>query len=801
VTEVYRTSRVNWKELREEHWLTGEITWLSYTVAVNLPLRPAKAPFGITIFLSAFLLFWVQLLLGKYILPWFGGAAAVWTTCMLFFQVLLVGGYAYAHWLSRLKARAQALLHCAVVVSSLLLSGCLVSVWSSPITPGSNWKPHGADHPVIQIVTLLSASVGLPFFVLSSTGPLLQAWYWRVYGSGSPYRLYSLSNFGSFLSLLAFPALLEPGLTLKSQAWLWSSAYLVFAVSCMYSAWLGVERRPEIDPQAVSSAESAEGAWPGKGNYLLWGSLSACASILFLATTNQICQDIGVVPLLWIVPLGIYLLTFVICFEYDGWYSRKWFHLAFGLAMWAACFVLYDGALGSIIVQIGIYAFVLFICCMVCNGELARAKPQPRFLTSFYLTVAVGGALGGIFVALVATHIFKGFWEYQMGLWMAAVLLLVILVRDKESWLYRSKFGLPVVVAAVAALFPESAILTAAKTQKTAIHVSALVALALIAYVLSNRNKTGSNMAREKAAPVYCVVALLLAAFMLGGTAFARAQNAIQTSRSFYGVLAVKPQNMDDPARAAYGLVHGRVLHGFQLRAEADRRTPAAYFGPTSGVGIAIRHATSEASHTQRNLRIGIVGLGIGSIAAYGKTGDIVRFYEINPDVIRIASDRRYFSFLSDSLARIEVIPGDGRLSLERELEQHEQQDFDVLVIDAFSGDAIPVHLLTLEAFEIYMRHLKKSSGILSVHITNSYLDLKPVVLSAVRSLGLKEVLVHSAGDGRATLGSDWVLVSTGDNFPEVDVAAGGGCKDAASVRTIHPWTDNYSSLIQIVNH
>jgi hypothetical protein len=797
--------------LNKNRRLTAEITQLDYIVTVNFHPRPAKAPFGITIFLSAFLLFWVQLLLGKYILPWFGGAAAVWTTCMLFFQVLLVGGYAYAHWLSGLKPRTQAFLHCAAVMGSLLLLGCLAVLWNSPITPGSNWKPHGADHPIFHIVTLLSVSVGLPFFVLSSTGPLLQAWYWRVYGSGSPYRLYSLSNLGSFLSLLAFPALLEPGLTLKSQAWLWSSGYLLFAMSCMYSALRGVKgSAQEIHLQEDGSIHSSEVPRPGKGKYLLWGSLSACASILFLATTNQICQDIGVVPLLWIVPLGVYLLTFVICFEHEGWYSRKWFHLAFGLALWAACFVLYDGALRSMFAQIAIYVFVLFICCMVCNGELARSKPLPAFLTSFYLTVAVGGAFGGIFVALVAPHIFKGFWEYQMGLWLAAFLLLVILLCDKESWLYRSKFGLPVVVVAVAALLPESAALAGSRTNLLPIHLSAFFALALIAHVLFNRNNVGRNklgrnsmgssMAREKAARMYCGVALLFAAFTLGGTAFARARNSILTSRTFYGVLSVKPQDMDDPARAAYGLAHGRVLHGFQLRAEQDRRTTTAYYGPTSGVGIAMRHATSEDSRPRRNLRIGLVGLGIGTIAAYGRPGDLFRYYEINPDVIRIASDPKYFSYLCDSLARIEVIPGDGRLSLERELEQHEQHDLDILAIDAFSGDAIPVHLLTVEAFEIYMRRLKNPSGILAIHITNTYLDLKPVVFSAASSVGLKAVLVHSEGDGRATLGSDWVLLSTEENFPAVVSSAMGAGGNAPNIRTIHPWTDDYSNLIQIVN-
>jgi hypothetical protein len=771
-------------------------------MTVSSSIRPAKAPFGITIFLSAFLLFWVQLLLGKYILPWFGGAAAVWTTCMLFFQVLLVGGYAYAHWLSSLKSRAQALLHCALLVSSLLLLGFLAIIWNSPITPGSNWKPHGADHPVFQIVTLLGISVGLPFFVLSSTGPLLQAWYWRIHGSGSPYRLYSLSNLGSFLSLLAFPALLEPSLTLKSQAWLWSSAYLVFAISCMFSAWrVAASSDQKAETQEAGSRQSAGDARPERGRYLLWGSLSACASILFLATTNQICQDIGVVPLLWIGPLGIYLLTFVICFEHDRWYSRKWFHPLFGLAIWAACFVLYDGALRSILVQIGIYVFVLLICCMVCNGELARAKPQPRFLTSSYLTVAVGGAIGGMFVALVAPHIFKGFWEYQLGLWMAALLLLVVLVRDKESWLYQSKLGSPVILVAVAALLPESAAVTVATKTKPGIHIAAFVALVLIAYVLKNRTKTESNLAREKSARLYPTVALLIAAITLGSTAFARNRIAIQTSRSFYGVLSVRPQYMDDPSRAAYSLVHGRVVHGFQLRSESGRRTPAAYFGPTSGAGVAINHATLAAAPAQRNLRIGVLGLGVGTIAAYGKPGDIVRYYEINPDVIRIASDQRYFSFLSDSPARIEVIPGDGRLSLERELEQHEQNDLDVLIIDAFSGDAVPVHLLTLEAFEIYFKRLKKPSGILCVHITNTYLDLKPVVFSAARSLGLRAAYVHSDGDGRITLGSDWILLSAEDNFPEVDPTAARTDRDGTHVRTIRPWTDDFSNLIQIVNH
>jgi hypothetical protein len=257
---------------------------------------------------------------------------------------------------------------------------------------------------------------------------------------------------------------------------------------------------------------------------------------------------------------------------------------------------------------------------------------------------------------------------------------------------------------------------------------------------------------------------------------------------------------MDDPARAAYNLTHGRVVHGFQLRAEDQRRTPTSYYGRESGVGLAILHAASTTSRSQGNLRIGIVGLGAGTIAAYGKPGDVLRFYEINPDVIRIASDRRYFSFLSDSPARIDVIPGDGRLSLESELNRNELQDFDILVIDAFSGDAIPVHLLTLEAFEIYTKQLKNPSGILCIHITNSYLDLRPVVFSAAKRLGLNAAWFHSTGDGRASTDSNWVLLSRGNYLLELDAKARGVTGQAAHLPTIRPWTDDYSNLLQILN-
>ena len=310
----------------------------------NSQSGPAVAQYSV-VFLSAFLLFWVQLLLGKYILPWFGGTPAVWTTCMLFFQVGLLAGYTYAHVIvSRLGPRAQGLLHAGLLLAGVLLLAWLTTEWGSPITPGANWKPRTGDQPVWHIIALLSASVGLPYFILSSTGPLVQAWFGRLHPGRSPYRLYALSNFGSFLALLSYPFLLEPLLTLKTQARLWWWAYVCFAAACGYCALQVARAGAEaLTPAAPSDESQIRGgiARPGAKAYALWTSLAACACVIFLATTNQICQDIGVVPLLWVLPLSLYLLSFVICFEKERWYSRRWFHplLAVGrLSELASCF-------------------------------------------------------------------------------------------------------------------------------------------------------------------------------------------------------------------------------------------------------------------------------------------------------------------------------------------------------------------------------------------------------------------------------------------------------------------------------
>lgn len=764
------------------------------------PERLAVAGFGFTIFLSAFLLFWVQLLLARYILPWFGGTPAVWTTCMLFFQVGLLGGYTYAHLVSsRLQPRAQGLLHAGLILACVLLLVLLTMAWGSPITPGPNWKPHTADKPIWNIIVLLSASVGLPYFILSATGPLLQAWFARTHPDRSPYRLYALSNFGSFLALLSYPFVLEPWLTLKTQSHLWWWAYLCFAAACVYCALkVGSVGASANVSTTVGDDDAIRGTTrPRIALYALWLGLAACASVIFLATTNQICQDIGVVPLLWVLPLSLYLLSFVVCFEGERWYSRRWFHPLLATAIFGACFVLYDGGAGSIFVQIAIYSFVLFVCCMVCHGELVRSKPHTRYLTSFYLTVAAGGALGGVVVTLLAPHLFRGFWEYQLGLWLCVLLTLLVVVRDRDSWLYQSRLGSPVTVVAVAALLPEAASLSkTAQTGKILVHLPLLMALILMLYVFLNRNRTGNEKARRQAAPVYCIGAWLLLGTVLLGSVTAHTRTAVALSRNFYGTLGVFSQDSDDPERAAYVLKHGRVTHGMQFRAADKSRLPTSYYGPASGIGLAIlRNPRRSGPEGARALRIGGVGLGAGTIAAYGEPGDLIRFYEINPEVIRLATIGTYFTYLKDCRAQVEVMPGDARLSMERELDRGEPQKFDVLAIDAFSGDAIPVHLLTEEAFQVYLKHLSGPQAIIAIHITNTYLDLRPVVLRLADRFGLRSAWISSGSEGDGVSASSWMLLSQSNPL----VARAAGTLNGVRPPESWLWTDDYSNLFQVL--
>ncbi len=674
---------------------------------------------AVTIFTGAFLLFQVQPLIAKYILPWFGGSPAVWTTALLFFQMLLLCGYAYAHLSIRhLGPRAQVVLHVGVLLAALALL---------PITPAEHWKPQTATPPAWQILALLTATIGLPYFALASTSPLMQAWFSRLRPGVSPYRLYALSNVGSLLALASYPFLVEPVFARTTQGLIWSWGFGIFALSSgVCAVWLW--RHPGGAASAEQEADD-DGASPvGFGARALWVALPAAASVLLLAVSNQLSQDVAAIPFLWVLPLSLYLLSFIIAFNHQKWYNRPLFAGALVPALTAVIWVMFLAGDASLLLQLGAYSFALFICCMVCHGELARLKPHPRHLTTFYLLIAVGGALGGIFVGLIAPAVFKIFLELHLGLLLCCGLLLIALVIDRRSPLYHGRPWWAWVVLCVA-----------------------FAGLAVVLDIQATQSY----------------------------------DSAIAKSRNFYGVLTVLRDHEGTPSEQLL-LRNGVIDHGVQFLAPGKRHWPTTYYAPLSGAGIAFRHYPR-----QQGFRIGLIGLGAGTLAAYGREGDYFRFYEINPQVLQMA--KTYFTYLADSKAQVEVVLGDARLSLEREA----PQGFDILLLDAFSGDAIPVHLLTKEAFDIYMRHLRPD-GVIAVHISNRHFNLQPVIRALAKRLELEAVLIVNPSGARKMWQSDWMLLTRNQAFLSEEVIQRAR-RILGTHRRIGMWTDDYTNLFQLL--
>ena len=658
------------------------------------------------IFLSSFLLFLVQPLIARLILPWFGGSAAVWTTCMLFFQTVLLAGYGYAHFLNaKLPGKLQPLVHTILLALAVALL---------PIAPGEAWKPAGGEEPVSRILLLLAASVGLPYFLLASTSPLLQAWYVRAKPGGNPYRLFAISNFASLAALVGYPFLVEPVFTAREQVVGWSILFAGFAVLCAAVSWL---TPPAAEQKEVSNSEHS------KAPYLLWLGLSATGSALLLAVTNHLTQNVASVPLLWLAPLTLYLLSFILTFEGQGWYRPRWVWPLLLAGLGVMAWILTDSSYHyDLPVQLGVFLPGLLLGCFFCHGELYRLRPAAERLTGFYLTVSAGGALGGVLVAVAAPLAFNGY--YELGAALVALALLAAL-----------RFAAVNLVARIASL-------------------GVLLGVA--------------------AAAVY--------------DGFSDRQDVRAASRSFYGVLRVKEYGEPGDVTHLRRLVHGTIMHGEQFTHETLRRKPTTYYEPTSGVGVAI------ASRQGRPLRVGVVGLGTGTIAAYGRAGDLYRFYEIDPDVVRVA--RSDFTYLSDSAAKIEIALGDARLTLEREAPQR----FDVLAVDAFSSDAIPVHLITREALAVYLRHTGED-GIVAFHVSNRFLDLVPVVARVARENGVHAVLVQDDPDEDEDRRSrtDWVLVSRDPKALQREAIMKANAEAPQDRPEWRTWTDDYSNLIQIL--
>jgi hypothetical protein len=758
------------------------------------PRQQVLAGYWVTVFLSAFLLFQVQLIVGKYILPLFGGTPAVWNTCMLCFQFLLLLGYAYAHLLGRTSnARRQGKIHGALLIFSAVIVAILWVKWGSPLTPGAAWRPAPEDNPVWKILQLLFATVALPFFVLSTTGPLLQSWYSRDQTSASPYKLYALSNAGSLLGLLSYPFLIEWMFTIKHQAWVWASGYLIFAAICAAIAWRFSPspsgNSPSPSPASLETTAAEE--TPGLNRYLLWIGLSACSTTMLLATTNLICQDLAVIPLLWVVPLCIYLLSFILSFNSHRWYRRNVFWPLYFVALGVEMKTNLFGFHLQTPSQIVMLCAALFVVCMVCHGELASSKPATRHLTSFYLMVAGGGVLGGIFVVMMAPRLFLGFWEIQVGLVGCGLLLFAAFVLGDPSGKANAQLWVAVLLIETTFLitnlpnfvpklekFP-----LLARPEFVGLFAGAAFAMY---WLLRKKNGSVAGVPANAKFPWQPVAGVLLTAvfgILVYGYVQVRATQILYRERNFYGIKSV----INEPETVA--LLSGSTLHGRQFKNPAVRNTPLSYYRTESGIGLLLNNYPRGNSG---NLRVGVIGMGAGTLAAYGRRGDYYRFYEIDPATVELsAGPSPYFYFAHDSVAKIDAVLGDARLSLEKEAGLGERQQFDVLAVDAFSSDAIPVHLLTNEAIDLYLAHLRNAEGVLAFHVTNWHLDLAPVLAALAGSHHLAACQVRN-------LGSTWILLSAD---PQMLRLPGLAEKSTALVLTRKPvlWTDGYSNLFQVL--
>ena len=716
-------------------------------------------PFAGTIFISAFLLFQVQPLISRVILPWYGGTPAVWTTCMLFFQAVLLAGYCYAHLLQSLSSRKQAIVHGCLLVAGLAMC------W---IMPGEKWKPRSVENPIPSILVLLAANVGVPYLIASTTGPLLQAWFSKLHPGVSPYRLYALSNVGSLLALVTYPAYFERFWALRWQTTFWSIGFVVFVLFCCYCAWRLYQESPDDSETAtldrLYSDRLTEGSSAGRGrpfvpsevpsvgDHFLWVLLAACGSTLFLATTNQMCEDIAVVPFLYILPLGLYLLSFILCFDSKWWYVRPVWGALLIAAAFGAVKVHEMGSNANIATQVVVYCLFVFFGCMVCHGELSRLKPAPEYLTAFFLLVSCGGMLGGLFVGVVAPNMFDGYYEFPIALVFVFICFAAAMIRLGQNASFLHWVGLGVVFIALNKTFWDAKEFISAKEDEAS-------------------------------------------------------RDYLFRGRNFFGSLEVYRTDKRKSGEA-HTLIHGRIEHGFQWRDASKRRWKTTYYGDESGIGLSINHHPRRTKGPDKTMRIAMVGLGTGTTACYGNKGDVVRFYDINPMVERIS--RKYFSYRDDARAAgadVDVLLGDARIVMERQANEKDFQNFDVIGLDAFSSDAIPAHLLTLECMKIYEKHLRNpDEGIIAIHVSNRYLVLERICRALAREMNMTPIKVeNSKDDSTGVYTSSWVLLTRNKAFvdekeikQEIKDARSMWLKNERALDRV--WTDDYYNLFDVVD-
>lgn len=671
--------------------------------------------FPLTVLISAALLFLLQPMLAKQLLPYFGGGAAVWTACMLFFQTLLLAGYIYAHWLCRwFSPQQQKGVHTLLL---LLALGALPLFWQPDITAFSDGEP------LASILLLLMLSAGLPYFLLSSTGPLLQHWFAGRFIGRSPYRLYALSNIGSLGGLLAYPFVLEPWLPLSVQMLLWLTGYVIFTCCCLLLVWRHLAQlAPAYRAQAARLKQSAT---------LHWLLLAACGVVLLLAVTQQLTQNVPPVPFLWVLPLSLYLLSYVLVFNKPHWYQGAIWRYLFGISLVYALLLFYFGGQFDLWSKLVLYVGILFSGCMLCHGELARLKPASEQLTGFYLLLAAGGALGSVAVNLIAPVLFTQQWEFLLVLWLICFLLLLRQPAGQTGW---HKW----VWLAAAAVFAISAV--------------------ALEWQFGKHN--------------------------------------VYSKRNFYGSLTVRDIMVNGNLQRQ--LIDGTTNHGAQYLTAPLSGSAQGYYREGSAAALALQHflpaALTRTTAQLQQRKFGFVGLGAGALAVYGKPGDTMVFYELNPAVIKVAT--QYFSYISDSAARIELVVGDARLSLSKQLADGSQQ-FDVLVLDAFSSDSIPQHLLTLEAMQLYWQHLH-TDGVLAIHVSNNYLDLTALLRNQATSLGKQAYFFALPAQGIQPA-AQWLLISNNQRFIQQVHLQQAISRWPSTTQQDLIWTDQQSNLLQVL--
>lgn len=683
--------------------------------------------FAATMALAGFLLFQVQPLLGKYILPWFGGSASTWIVCLLFFQTALLAGYAHAYAITRpLTVPRQAQVQLAILAGSLLLL---------PITPAESWKPQDAGNPTWRIIALLALSAGVPYAALATTTPLLSRWLARIEPGLDPARFFAASNLGSFAGILSYPFVFEPLMSSEQQTRWWSWAYALYAVLFAFCGFLALRcAKGDTTGDGRAPSTTADGREP----VLMWIGFAALGSTLLLATTNAITQWSAVVPFLWVLPLSVYLLTFVLAFGYPRLYARAPFAVAFLLLAAATFVVAHPDSAAALLGQLVLHAATLFVGCMICHAELARLQPAPQNLPTFYLGVAAGGALGGVLVALAAPLAFNDYVEHPLVLCAIAATALALVLRT-------------------------------ARAERAGWAVAAATLVGGIAFAVG----LASSVAREVAGE----------------------RTLVERLRNFYGVVKVVREEEGNPRRHSLTLVQAGVEQGAQFQGPERRTQLVCGYNEASGVGLAMAH------HARRRraepLSVGVVGLGVGMTAALGREGDRIRYYELNPAVLEVAN--RHFTFLRSGKARTQVALGDGRLLLERELEQNGSQAFDVLVLNAFRGASPPMHLMTKEAFDIYLGHLA-ADGILAVNFELDTFEMAPLHRGMARRFGIDvrwfETREYAGCDGAIS----WALYTRDKSFFEVPAVKRAISPWRDRGRSELVWTDRDSNLMSIVN-